>query len=142
SELSSQSAFLRTTDNGYGLIMHSALANMDHRMALAEDTARGDLGDDEVMVAGGAAAGDFARQIREGLIKDRPVALAAQHLQTGERSLIQLEAAAEMHDHVGLRFVENIQRERGTRRQECGDRPLALHGEADLRGANEHCCTQ
>src|SRR4051812_6507689 len=86
-------------------IMRPVLADMHHRLALAEQRAADDTADEQVVVAGVEAAGGAALQVRQRLAQHRRAAAGPLHLQPRERRLAQREAAAEVADHVGLAVV-------------------------------------
>ena len=65
------------------------------------------------MVTRGTAADDFAFEERQRVLDDRRIVLRAFDFDADEGRLVQLEAAAEVDDHVSFGVVEDVDREEG-----------------------------
>src|SRR5262245_16650565 len=111
------------------LVVEPVLAHVHHRLALVEQTAREDLGDNDVMIAGAATVDDAAFERRQRLAQDWPASTAALELQPSKGRLTQFKAFAEMGDHVGLALFEDVEREDGAGRQLSRDLPSVADGD-------------
>src|SRR5688572_18933173 len=86
------------------LVMQTVLADVHHRVAIAENGAGRDFGHEQIVIAGREAIDDLAFEIGERLGQNRTARAAAANFHITKSIFLQREAAAEVDDHVRLPF--------------------------------------
>src|SRR5438094_849583 len=113
--------------------MKTALANVHHRMAAAEQTTPQHLTEDDLMVAHAMASGHPALDASKCFGQNRWAVVRPFDLDADKSVLVRFEPAAEMNNHVGLRIIQDVKSEAVSWREPTCNRPIILDGNQNMR---------
>src|SRR5258708_1627682 len=103
--------------------MQAVLANVNHRLPFALHGPGQDLGDDQIVVAGGETVDDLAIQVGEGFGQNHSLRPASLTFKALKGVVLQSEPSAKMSDQIGLAIFEDVKAKCGTGREQRGDLP-------------------